>query len=167
MELLTIPVTWVVALTSLSLIGSAIWGAASTTKDVAWLKDAFQSMQEDIRKIQDDIRGLFLKMDSGTVKEASPLGLTDLGEKIARELNLREWLNVEANQLVDQIEGKAEFEVHDFCVHYVDKMIEESPQWDRKLRAAAYEYGLALPSVSIVLAIELRNELLRLCRQKD
>lgn len=167
---LTITVTTIV----LGAVITAVWwggNANSRLKNLDTRTDGImrviEAIQKSIGDIHRDIGELFGRIPSATVGERSPLGLTELGLEISAELFVREWTDTVVAELAEKLQDKEEFEVHRFCIDYVDEMINSEPAWDRKVEKSAYNHGLSRDKVSIVIAIELRDALLNLRKQSD
>ena len=85
----------------------------------------------------------------------SPFSLTDLGKKIALEINAESFTSKQVPELIGKVKDKEDFEVHQFCEHFVENNL---PQyWDKAVKRTAYSFGLPEYDVRMVLVIVLRD----------
>ena len=113
------------------------------------------------KEIRDDIKKIFERIPPpNTLGAASPLGLSELGKKVAAHLDTSTWASQLAPTLTDEISGKRAFEIDQFCEEYVDTRIDD--QLRERVSVCAYDLGLTRPAVLAVLRVELRDELIRL-----
>ena len=124
--------------------------AANTTLNV-FMKE----MRDDLREIRTDIKHIFERL-SPTANSHSPRQLTDLGQKVAENLQAKQWAQRTAAAVQDQVAGKPAYEVQEFCFDHVREFNPEE-KLDAHINACAYNYGIDRYAVLDVLAIELRD----------
>lgn len=147
---------FVFLLTSVATIG--VW-IGKTGSRIASLEKWKDEVKADIR----DIRNTMFNLSSQrTVEQNSPLRLNSLGQKIADELSLKVWATRTAREVIDDVRDMEEFEIHEYCMDYVDSRFHEDEELSRKIRSTAYQHGLPRPNVTIVFAVQLRDELLQI-----
>ena len=152
------PQVIVASVALLSLVGGFIyllWRVARWTGSV---DNKLSSLTENVREIRADIKRLFSALPP-PVAGSSPLRLTEFGEKIAANINAKEWASGLKPELLPAVEGKEPFEVDEFCRDYVQKKLPE--EWRRKIAKHAYEFGIVKDGVEKVLTVVLREELLQ------
>ena len=121
-------------------------------------RDTFKKF---ITEVRDDIKEILKRLPPDTVKGTSPLQLTELGESISEELKASDWAKGTAPLLIAQIRGKHPYEIQEFCLEYATKLFTPSEDLDRKIQTCAYQKGISKEQVLRVLAVELRDELLK------
>ena len=112
-----------------------------------------------LKEIQYDIRKIFRRLPSSTVTGASPIQLTDLGEKIAKALGAVAWAEQMAGSLRDRVSGKRPDEIQEFCFTYVYDEYRPDSELERAINVSAYENGIDTSQILDVLAIVLRDVL--------
>jgi len=90
----------------------------------------------------------------------SPVQLTGFGEKISKSVSARKWAVEHAPLLAPEVSGKEEFELFESCVAYVAEQFENDPEFQRTVRAGAYELATEPDQVKKVYEVERRDRLL-------
>lgn len=163
-DLLSHPLPWIVA-----LVGVGIWVGKVNSQS-----STFSSFMEEIRtelsRIHSRIDDIFGKLGSSTTRTGSPIQLTDLGQSISETLGAPAWAASHAEMLVDRVIKAPAYDIQALAFQYVEKEFPddgaEDTAMDALIKQSAYENGLKRKQVLDVLAIELRDCLLRL-RQLD
>lgn len=125
-----------------------------------------KNFKEFIDKVDRKIEELLekvSKLPSETLKRTSPIHLTELGESISKELKASHWAKEVAPGLVVQVKGQKAYEIQKFsfdCLKRRRSVLTES--MEITVEMCAYEHGLGKTEILDVLAIKLRDELLRL-----
>ncbi len=89
------------------------------------------------------------------------LGLTDLGKEVSEKIAGTEWARRLTADLKEQAAGKAAHEIQAICMEYA-RTLEFSSDEKTLVLEVAFEHGLAESDVREVVAIELRDRLLKL-----
>ena len=154
---------------------AAIGGATILFKFAMWMqkvnsdrdifRDFMKEIREDIKKIHEKIDKIIGRIDNTTVSSGSPLHLTELGEKISDELQAQPWAEATAVEFADRVKDKQPYEIQEFCFEYVKQQFSPDGDLDVKIGASAYENGIKRDEVLNVLAIELRDALIRFVKQ--
>ncbi len=125
----------------------------------------FEAIMTTISKLSERITSIdsWLQAQFGRVPPAiflrhSPLGLTEYGEGIAKDLGAYTWANEVAAILQDQVQGKEAYEIQEYCFGYTKS--ELTSQLEKAVKKVAYERGIKDKDVRGVLAIVLRDKLL-------
>ena len=128
-------------------------------KDIDVDRNTIKGFMDEIRS---DIKKIFERLPPTPmlVKSDSPISLTDLGEQAAKEMDVYAWASSVAPDLLDQVAGKQEFEIYEFCSEYIHSLKDE--EMLRKVAACAYNHGTDSGSVLTVLMVVLRDKLLEL-----
>ena len=191
MEAATSPPIWfyiIVSTASILTIGTIIFGiiawfttARSTVKDLKgfgeWKgkvdsdRSIFRKFMQTIRKeIRKDIKNLTKRIDDVLLQlpklvtvGQSPLRLTDLGKDISGELNAKELAKQLAPKIIEKLgTGSQAFTIQDMCFEYINEEFEPSDDVATQISKSAYEHGLKRKQVREVLAVELRDRVLKL-----
>ena len=144
-------------------IGVFIFKAGRWVSSVDKDREGFGNIVGEINLRLGEILEILSKISRATVTEKSPVQLNELGEVISKELDASGWAKRTAPGLVAQIEGKQPYEVQKFsfdCVKGDKAVLTES--MEIKVEISAYDHGLIKGQILDVLAVELRDELLRL-----
>ena len=127
------------------------------------VEKTLKEIKDSITRIEDRILEIFEKIGPSTTGSISPIGLTDLGRIVSRELDASVWANKKSGEILPRLRGKTPYEIQDFCFHYV-RGSDFNPPDDivQKAQNSAFEHGIAIEQVFRVFAIELRDALLAL-----
>lgn len=129
-------------------------------------RGAFKTFMERVEgkfdKIEERLAEIFgrLPPPPATVS-ASPIQLTDFGREISSTGSADDWAHANAYRLAKEAADKEEFEVFDLCVAYVEKVFAEDQDFQRSVRATAYQHGTETEQVLRVYQVVLRDYLLR------
>ena len=126
---------------------------------------AISDIRKDLRDIQQDIKRILLRPAGGAAFEGkSPLSLTELGREVAAEIDAAAVAKVPIPQVRDRVRGEPDAVIEEVCFDYLvyGDDFEPTPELVAKIRASAYEHRLAKEQVHGVLALVLRDELIRL-----
>ena len=145
-----------IAISSIAAIGGAMYWAGCVNTDVSALKESVKDINKDVK----DILNRLSKISTETLETKSPPRLNELGKEVSKELKASEWAKKTAPDVFPQIEGKQDYEIQKFSFDYVREKLKEELQI--RIEICAYERGLIKGDVQDVLAVELRDELLRL-----
>lgn len=154
------PVTYVAVIAAGGVfvaIGKWVGGMEEFRKSVG---SSIDEIKADIDRIKADIKEIFKRLPPVPITGESPVRLTDFGEKISDRLEAKDWAQQLAPSLSSQIQGKAEFEIYEFCGNYLQENLSEA--WERKIAAGAYEFATDKNAVLAVMKVELRDALLSL-----
>ena len=110
-----------------------------------------------------DIKGILKRLPSTMVEGESPLRLTALGKTTSETLAASSWAQKTANQLAPRVKGKHPYEIQEFCRDFVREE-EFNPSEDllKKMKDCAYNNAITIDEIEDVLAIELRDALLKM-----
>ena len=137
------------------------------------LEKTVTDFMEEIRK---DVKRIFERLPSPTIASQSPIRLTDLGNKIAEEIKVNEWVSEYAEKLSDRVEAKNAYDIQEFCFQYAQnelledlgKTVTDSAELKsvpfptiEDIKLSAYDHGLELKQVLEVVGVVLRDEMLK------
>ncbi|MDE2645691.1 MAG: hypothetical protein OXI05_07635 [Bacteroidota bacterium] len=141
-----------------TLIGIGKW-IGSVNSDRKTFKDFMQEIRE---KIDDILLRLPRKPPSILLESKSPLGLNKKGQEISKELNAVAWAKKNAEKVLVEVREKDAYDIQEFSFKYATKENHYTLDELALIRKVAYQNGVFEGDVQIVLAIELRDELLEL-----
>ena len=104
---------------------------------------------------------LYQLLGRSPVSQKSPLQLNDLGETVSSEIRARDWADRVLGSLSEWAEGKDSYEIQERCFEFAERF-EYTAEEQRLIQRSAYNHGLPTQQVHRVLAIELRNRLLKM-----
>ena len=141
-------------LTLFFAVGRHLWERAEkkaewrgrTDESVGNLKTTLANIEYYLRRIFE--RGL-------------PEKVADSNSPVSEHVGAADWAREEAAKLHSQLEGKEAFEVHEFAQEHVQDDSHLGEDIDRRMRKTAYEKNVEIAQVRTVLAVELRDALLR------
>ncbi len=144
---------------SVTLVISAITFAFKYGKWQGEVNSDRESFRSFINEIRNDIKDILKRLPPTPVTSASPIRLTELGEKISLAINAGDWAKAEAGKLVCEVEGKDQFEIQSIAFQYANEF-EPFPDLLKKMHTCAFDNGMDLSGVREVLGVELRDVLL-------
>jgi hypothetical protein len=117
------------------------------------------NFHEFMREVRSDIKKIFDRLPPETTRSSSPIGLTDLGENVSKEIAAKSWAQSHAQKLFETAEGKDPLEIQELAFNYA-KEFKAPEELTKKMRLSAFEHGVDLGKIRDVLGVELRNVLL-------
>ena len=157
------PLIVIVILTVVGAVfGIGKW-VGNVNSDRTWFRSTVNSIKEEVGKIQDNVNEILWFVSGGALSRNSPLHLTEFGRKISKDLGARDWAGnlCRSGQLKKETHGMSFEEVEEFCVNFVLSRLNPTDQERRNLEGCARDNGVTSLVVRRVLAIELRDELLK------
>ncbi len=153
---------WWVVLGIIVAAGAAIIRFVRWTGRVDTRLDALTKGLDDAHA---DIKKILERLFSRSPVEArNPIQLTDFGRELSATGSAGEWAQTNAPNLEAEAADKEEFEVFDLCVSYVEDQYGTDPEFQRTVKATAYQHGIEPEQVLKVYQVELRDRLLRAYR---
>lgn len=157
------------------VIAAAAVGIIMTILRVGEWKGNVNADRKNFNKFMDEVRGdikeILQRLSPASTPSAigkkSPLQLTDLGKEISDELKALEWAKEIKPLVLSEIdkahglEGAQPYEIQEYCFDFTTKIFIFPDDMDKKVQDSAYKRGLTKRQVLEVLAVELRDELLR------
>ena len=131
-------------------------------EDIKDVREGLTQVHKGLMEVHEDVKKIFSHLISAPTSQSSPRRLSELGEKMSRQIEARTWAQAKATEFAAQMRGRQPYEIHEFCFRYVKGEFRPDAEWDAKIGACAYESGLERDGVLDVLAIELRDALLGL-----
>ena len=131
------------------------------------IKDAVREIKEAVTKTQADINSLQLELTSKTLSPGSPLEPNELGKKVSETIGVPSIVKGLAVGLSEKAEGKHPYDIQELCFNFVRDDYDPSDEVEKNIKEFAYENGISRADVMDVLAVELRDEILRLIGHRE
>ena len=119
------------------------------------------SFREFMNEVRADIKLILTRLPPTTTTSASPIRLTELGERISNSIDAKNWAIKTAQELVDETKDMDSFEIQDFSFKHA-KAFDPDEALLENMREAPFESGIELSGVRNVLGVVLRDELLQM-----
>ena len=96
------------------------------------------------------------------IESKSPIVLTESGEELAEEVSAQEWVDRVSGTLKEEVKDLDAYGIQDFCFEYVDREENQyNPEEEKVIRDSAFKRGISTYYIRQVLAIKLRDKLLK------
>ena len=129
--------------------------------DREMFKNFMDEIRNDLNEIRNDLKNIFSRLPPSPTSSASPIYLTDLGERISKNVDAKSWPEKQAEEVVDETKNMDSFEIQEFSFS-IAQSLEPDETLRQKMRDSAFQEGIPLKGVKDVLGVELRDVLLRL-----
>lgn len=154
-----------IGLGAISATGALIGIVIGIFKVGAW-KGAVDTDRKSFKAFMDEIRDkldkIFSRLPPLPVTGSSPRRLTELGERISDCVNGKTLADRLAQELLEKVKDKSAYDTQEFCMEYMEDEFKPTSGQFTKFGDCAYENGVKLEQVKEVIAIELRDILLKL-----
>jgi len=148
---------WTFGLGFLGSFGAAIWWASSINTRVGVLESVTQELKTVTEELKTDVKILFSRIAEPATAGASPLRLTEFGEKISHDIDAKVWASTEAPRHIHKVKEFEDFEIHNHCFDYVKQEFKRDREFARSILRTAYKLSTDSDQVMSVLAVELRD----------
>lgn len=145
------------ALTFLLAVFVIIFKAGGWYKGVNMDRQQFKDFMVEIRRKLDE---LLLSHSRDVVRVASPLQLTDEGENLYKCLDAKTLIDELAKRLNDPTRKMNRYQLQEHCENFIMNEYKPDDKTLSKWQDCAYEKGLKMRHVHLVLAVELRKRIL-------
>ncbi len=133
------------------------------------LEDFKKVVADFMKEIRDDVKDILGRLDPAVSRPGSPTTLTNLGNKVAEDIQAEQWVPQYAKSHNHTIaESKSPDEIQEECLHHaklflLGKLTEQGRQdIIDAMESSAYQNGLRLAQVYEVVGIKLRDEILKI-----
>lgn len=140
----------------------------SVDTHIAAVDEHMTTTNRVIAAMRRDIKRLIVKVFGAGVGElavegASPLRLTDFGQRLAKEINADMWVKKLVPLLHERVKGKTPDAIEEECFAYFVYDEDDLPDdLKQQMSAVAYEHGIVRETVGAVLVVEFRDALIEL-----
>ena len=118
-------------------------------------------LEKSIDEIRNDIKEIFKILGPAVDTSGSPRRLTEFGLTISQQIGAKKLAAGLARQIKDEVEGFSPYDVQEYCFEYMKKDGVLDEKQNALVRDCAYENGVKVSGVLRVIALELRDEILR------
>ena len=136
------------------------WKGKVNTK-VEEFEKLIEKIQRDIADIRDRIMDFFQSAANRTIETKSLSKLTELGEKVAKEIDSEKWAAQIYINLLDKITNKSSLEIEFICIQYVVTEYDFPKDLKDTIDFSAYANKISKYEVEQVLALAIRNKLIK------
>ena len=144
-------------------IGSGIAAAILFTYRIGNWKGVIDTkisgIEKDIIEIKKNINEYLILPK--VMESKSPLHLNEMGKKIQEEIGTVEMAKEIAPVLRESVKDKVPYEIQEICFNFIEKEYKMSRDIEKRFLNSAYNHGLGRYEVAMVLAIDLRDTLLK------
>lgn len=140
-------------------------------EDVGALKEDVGALKKEVGGLKKDVGGLAKLVQEIKVKldrvlsrspqlaqPGSPIQLTEKGREAAEGMHADIWAAPHVNALLEKSKGRKEHAIYALCLTYV---LDGRDIWPENADEVAYEHGVLVEALATVLAITLRDKLLK------
>lgn len=131
---------------------------------MAEVRKDIEELRKNIEEIRIQINNILIRLPTLPTTGESPIRLTELGERISKDIDAKDWATEMARELIGQTEGMNPFEIQTISFDHAKKF-EPDDALLTKMQLSAFESGIDLDGVRSVLGVELRDCLLQLNKQ--
>lgn len=142
--------------------GIAVWKIATWKKGV---DDGLLGLRKLTKKV-DEIHSVIVQSFGRSVTHAdSPIKLTEFGAELATKIDADEIVNKYADSMQSKTNGQNAYQIQEECFEYcreelVDDLKKKFPDHFEKMSKVAFQDGLEMESLTKVVGIKLRDEVL-------
>lgn len=151
------------------VLGAGTWVGSITAKTGSFkrtLDEIGTKLDKVVNKLDKVVNKLDILVDrtrARTTESGSPLKLSEIGRRVSETINAKGIAGEHTSNLVDELRGKKRYEIQDFAFDYVYSDEFDLPiETQELLRQCAYDEALPLNDVKVVIALELRDQLIEL-----
>ena len=154
------PAYWAPALSVIVLLAliAAVFKFGNWYGEVNSDWKGFDQFMEEIRI---DIKNILDRLPLLPTTNASPIRLSEHGERISKDIDAKAWAEEETQKLIGQSKGMTPYQVQELSFDHA-KAFEPDDALLVKMQQSSFETGIDLEGVRRVLGVELRDRLLQL-----
>lgn len=156
-----LPMGWVVvilaALSAAVAMGKWMGSVGEFTKDA---KGTFDTIKDKLEEVSTNLTILVDRSRTQTLDRGSRLRLTELGQRVAKEVDAESMMAQIAVDIAGRAFDKEPYDVQNLCFEYVRNEYKPSKADDDLLKECAFENGIDIQQVLDVLALVLRDMIL-------
>lgn len=158
------PNTYVAVIAGLGFLGGLIVFGHKASGWVHGKNQLETNFDKFLIEIREKFDYIVENIPSSTSKGSSPVTLNELGEKVSRELEVKDWAKKEAQELKSKIDHVHPYEIQQFCRNYIRSEFAPPEETFSKMKQCAFDNGIPFSGVQEVFALELRDALLPLLK---
>ncbi len=154
------PANWAPALSVIVLLALI----AAVFKFGNWYGEVnsdWKGFDQFMKEIRIDIKNILDRLPLLPTTNASPIRLSEHGERISKDIDAKAWAEEETQKLIGQSKGMTPYQVQELSFDHA-KAFEPDDALLVKMQQSSFETGIDLEGVRRVLGVELRDRLLQL-----
>ena len=113
-------------------------------------------------EVSNDIKEILTRLGPNLTTKSSPTRLTEFGKTVAECVDAKGITEQLANKIQEEVKGKTNYQIQNYCEEYIRDEFEPSDETVLRFEECAFENGLKIQQINIVLALELRDRLLEM-----
>ena len=129
---------------------------------MAKVREDFKEVRNDIKEVRNDIKEIFARLGPNLTTKSSPTRLTEFGKTVAECVDAESITEQLAKKIQEDVKGKTNYQIQNYCEEYIRDEFEPSEETVLRFEECAFENGLKIQQINIVLALELRDRLLEM-----
>jgi len=140
------------------------FSAGTISSDVKSIKKEIKSLSKGIKKLNEAVFFQRINPSLNPLKTNSPRALSEVGKKISTKVGARKIADSIAPKQIARSHGLEEYDIEKECMEFLFNEFEPGYEIDRKIKDCAYNFGTGKDTVLLVIAIELRDIVLKATR---
>ena len=152
---------WAAAGIGAALVSIGIW-VGNVTTNLKGLKGAVREIKEAVDKIRDNTNSVLHELTSKTLNPGSPLEPNELGYKVSKSIDAPSIVKGLASGLRERADGKLPYDIQELCFDFIRDEYKPVEDIEKKIKQCAYDNGISRVDIMDVLAVKLRDEIIRL-----
>ena len=117
------------------------------------------NFKEFMKEVRSDIKEILSRLPAKPTSSASPIRLTELGERISKKIDAKSWAKTVAQEMAGETEGKDSLKIQEESFKKA-KNFKPNETLLKNMRDSAFQEGIDLDGIRDVLGVELRDQLL-------
>ena len=142
--------------------------------DVGGLKASVGGLNASVGGLRADVDGLKASVhklegnaNKRVVMDESPQALTKEGKAISKEIGAKDIAQMIAPKMAKRVRGLSAYKIQKECMDYLFLEFNPEGEIEERIESSAYQRGIELSSMKLVIAIELRDILLKSVNHKE
>lgn len=131
-------------------------------EDFKEVRNDIRELRNDIKEVRNDIKEIFARLGPNLTTKSSPTRLTEFGKTVAECVDAKGITEQLAKKIQEEVKGKTNYQIQSYCEEYIRDEFEPSEETVLRFEECAFENGLKIREINIVLALELRDRLLEM-----
>ncbi len=154
------PLWILVALGIGAILFKAVVWYADVNSDRGEFKDFMSEIRTEMKEVQAKLNRILGGLAHPVTTKDSPVVLTKEGADLSECIDAKTIVDELAADLFPRIKGMDRYQVQEFCEDYFIDQHKPGADVESRWRDCAYDKGLKMHHVHLVLAVELRDKLL-------
>ena len=135
--------------------------------DVSGLKANVGGLRADVDGLKASVHKLEGNANKRVIMDESPQALTKEGKAISKEIGAKDIAQMIAPKMAKRVRGLSAYKIQKECMDYLFLEFNPEGEIEERIESSAYQRGIELSSMKLVIAIELRDILLKSVNHKE